>query len=270
MSPHPDITSVTTWDAFRQHWRGPHNFLMGGECSPLAFKFPPVDRVIAELSADAEARITCGIRGNTLDLADYSTHFRSLSIEKAMQEPFSLAHFKLSRFDAPGKFLHGFGVQVLERWQKAITAAGFTFDRCNPIIFISGLKSATNYHMDFSHVLAWQIYGTKNFCGLRDPDRWAPRPVRVNYKPGTGEFQRPADLSADDLHCLRMPPGAALWNVLLTPHEVLGEGDQVAMSVNLSHGGLRLHGQLSPNEAELEESRRAQSEQASVPVKGTY
>jgi hypothetical protein len=42
------------------------------------------------------------------------------------------------------------------------------------------------------------------------------------------------------------------------------------MSVNLSHGGLRLHGQLSPNEAELEESRRAQSEQASVPVKGTY
>lgn len=88
-------------------------------------------------------------------------------------------------------------------------------DRCYPIVFISGKGSATNYHMDFSHVLAWQIYGTKRFCGLVDPDRWASREARVNYKPGA--FPKPADIREEHSLCYDMRPGDKLWNVLLTP-----------------------------------------------------
>lgn len=266
----PDTTPARTWDDFRRRWAGPHNFLLEGACAPFDFDFPPIDQVIAELAADEQARVTCGHKGGSLDMVDYREHFRSLPLEKAMEEPFSLAHFKLSNLDAPGKFLHGFGQRVLEPWKQTFTAAGFTFDRCYPIIFISGRDSATNYHMDLSHVLAWQIYGTKRFCGLKDPDRWAPKDMRLNYKPGPGNCDRPDDLTEDDELCHMMPPGAALWNVLLTPHWVDSVGDEIAMSVNFSHGGVRLNGQLSPNEAEVEAYREADPEHAPKRVRSTY
>ena len=101
-------------------------------------------------------------------------------------------------------------------------------------------------------MLAWQIYGTKRFCGLKDPNRWAPREVRVNYQ--AGQFARPSELTDADALCHAMRPGDALWNVLLTPHWVEA-GDEVALSVNISHGGLRYRGKLSRNEQELVEHR---------------
>jgi hypothetical protein len=265
----PNASIVNTWDDFHQRWAGPHNFLLAGDCvKPLKWDFPPLDQVIAELRADEMARITSGTVGDKLDISDQRERFCAMSVEKAMDEPFSLAHFKLSRFDAPGKFLHGFGDKVLTGWQNTLTAVGYTFDRCYPIIFISGRNSATNYHMDFSHVLAWQIHGSKRFCGLKDPDRWAPRDMRVNYNPN--DFAKPAELTDADAHCLTMPPGAMLWNVLLTPHWVSSADDQVAMSVNLSHGGLRLHGKLSPNEAELEVFRQTNLDGAPQKLQGRY
>src|SRR5690606_24128687 len=116
-------------------------------------------------------RITPGSRGDALDVStDIAASFRAMSIERALASPFALAHFKLSEFDAPGKCLHGFKERVLDRWTAALRAWGFTWTRCYPIIFISGPGCATNYHMDFSHVLACQVYGTKRFCGLRNPD----------------------------------------------------------------------------------------------------
>ena len=65
-----------------------------------------------------------------------------------------------------------------------------------------------------------------------------------------------------------MKPGDTLWNALLTPHWV-DAGDEAAMSVNLSHGGLRRNGRLCPFEAELEEYRQADSEKAPKPHKAT-
>ena len=63
-------------------------------------------------------------------------------------------------------------------------------------------------------MLAWQIYGTKHFCGLTDPDRWAPREMRLNYNPS--EFAKPEALTDADALCYTMRPGDALWNVQLT------------------------------------------------------
>ena len=173
-----------------------------------------------------------------------------------MHGPFALAHFHLSVFDAPGRILHGFEEHVLAPWQRALRDKGFTWDRCYPIVFISGIECATNYRMDFSHVLAWQVYGIKRFWGLKDPDRWAPRDVRLTYR--AGAVEKPADIVDDDPLCYDMGPGDVLWNALLTPHWVEA-GTDVAMSINLSHGGLRLNGKLCPHEQELADYRRAQA-----------
>jgi hypothetical protein len=121
--------------------------------------------------------------------------------------------------------------------------------------------------MDFSHVLAWQIYGTKRFCGLRDPDRWAPKEARVTYAPAN--FAKPAELGDDDALCYDMTPGTTLWNCLLTPHWVEA-ANEVAMSVNISHGGLRLNGRLCPHERELEEYRAVNPQKAPAAFKAAY
>ena len=246
--------TVTTWEEFCDAWDGVHNFLMADECVPFSFDMPPLERVISEMRDDPKARITSGVKGKTLLLEDIAEQFRATPVEEVLTQPFGLAHFELSVFDHPGKFLHGFTQQVLDPWQAALKKAGFTFDRCNPIIFISGPQSATNYHMDFSHVLAWQIYGQKRFCGLKAPGRWAPWRARVVYTPSN--FERPQELQKSAELCYDMPPGSVLWNALLTPHWVEA-GNEAAMSVNISHGGLRLHGRLCPFERELEDYREA-------------
>jgi hypothetical protein len=259
--------TVQTWHEFQQHWAGVHNFRMAGECAPFDFKIPDLDRVIEELRTDDLTRITTGSRGSQLTLDDFSAEFRSKPLDKAMAGPFALAHFKLSRFDAPGKFLHGFGARVLTPWQAALHDAGFTFDRCYPIIFISGKNCATNYHLDLSHVVACQIYGTKRFCGLQDPQRWAPHEIRMDGK--SSAVSKPGALTDADTLCYEMSPGSVVWNAMLTPHWVEA-GDEVAMSINFSHGGLRFQGQLCPHEQELRDYQAANPDAAQPSPTGAY
>jgi hypothetical protein len=267
MAPTIQPFSVLTWSEFQQHWAGIHNFRMAGECAPFDFEVPALDRVIAELRDDELVRITTGARGARSQLKDSSAEFRTKSIEEAMAGPFALAHFKLSRFDTPGKFLHGFGQKVLAPWQAALNRAGFTFDRCYPIIFISGKNCATNYHMDLSHVVAWQIYGKKRFCGLQDPRRWAPHELRMNCK--APEVSLPDALTEADTLCYEMSPGAVVWNAMLTPHWVEA-GNDVAMSINFSHGGLRYQGQLCPHEQEHMDYQAAHPDIAEKSPIGAY
>ncbi len=160
-----------------------------------------------------------------------------------------MSHFKLPNFYAPGRLFHGFEEQVLDPWRTALAEAGFTWTRCYPIIFISGPHCATNYHMDRSHVVAWQRHGIKRFVGLQDPHRWAPLEERM--LPG-GNMKRPPAITEADTLPYEMKPGETLWNALLTPHWVEA-ADHVTYSINLSHGGLRLNGNLCPHEQELED-----------------
>ncbi len=240
--------TITSWAQFKAAWDGVHNFLMGGECVPFEFELPAIERIVEEVRQDPEARITSGRKGRTLDFSSVAEQFRSLPIDEAMGCEFGLAHFKLANFYGAGRFLEGFEERVMQPWHRALRGQGFEWDRCYPIVFISGPGSASNYHMDFSHVVAWQRYGTKRFCGLTDPQRWAPREVRVAYDPFGGR-EMPEGIGPDDQVCYTMEPGDVLWNAFLTPHWVeAGEG--VAMSFNLSHGGLKLNGQLCAFEQE--------------------
>ena len=107
--------------------------------------------------------------------------------------------------------------------------------------------------MDQSHVVACQIHGRKRWTWLRDPSRWADRETRLTHD--AGQLKKPALLAAGDTVTVDMGPGSALFNKLLTPHWVEavadGEGEEVAVSLNISHGGLALNGELMRNEAEL-------------------
>ena len=267
------MRTISSWAGFGDAWNGPLNFLMSGECAPFAFDLPPVEQVIAEMCDEPGTYILSGIKSDSLDQADIAEIFRAKPLAEAIDGPFTMMHFKLSQFDEPGRFLHGFEAQVMAPWRAALDANGFTYDRCSPIIFISGRGCTTNYHMDFSHVLAWQRYGSKHFHGLKDPNRWAPRDVRNTYKPeyedNPSGFSRPSDLADDDALSVEMRPGSVLWNVLLTPHWV-DAGDEIAMSINLSHGGLRYQGDLSPNEADLAAYRLAAPGHVPETYGGTY
>lgn len=253
--------TIETWDDFRQHWDGVLNFLMSDECVPFSFEMPSIEDVIDEIRRDADARIWRGAKGDTLDKVDISESFRQLSIDEAVISQFQMSHFKLHNFYGKGQLFDGFQEQVMEPWQNALTNAGFTWTRCYPILFISGPNCATNYHMDYSHVLAWQRYGSKRFVGLKDPERWAPLGARIH----SASIQKPSGINEDDELAYLMQPDDVLWNAFLTPHWVEAS-DSVAYSINISHGGLRLNGELCRHEQELENWRTQNPDEQNIGI----
>ena len=243
------VKSVETWDAFPQAWSGLQNFWVGGDVFPYRFSFPPLDTLIDVVRRDEKARILAGRPGDRFDGTDVAAQFRALPIEDAVRAPVQMSHFALERFTAPGQILAGLD-QVVQRWQTALAEQGFTWTRIYPILFLSGPFCHTNYHIDRSHVLAWQISGQKRFCWLKDPERWCPAEVRRQLGNPDG-IVRPEGLTADDTIEATMQPGDTLMNVPLTPHWVYATAE-TAYSINVAHWDLRLHGQLCPMGREVE------------------
>ncbi len=252
-------TASTAAD-LRSLWAGARNALLAGECVPFAWEPPPVADVVDRLRRDDDVRL----RDLSPDRPDspyyredgFIDDFRALPLERVMEMPFGLSHFKLTNFTSRGDLFAGLWTEVMEPWQAFLARAGFTWYRCYPIVFISGAAVPGRYHMDVSHVVAWQLHGTKVFNGLLDPYRWTPleRAVDPDWRAG---MVRPEGLRAADVLSYVMPPGAVLWNQPLTPHWVDASGadaggadasgaGEVAASINISHGGLRLDGELSP------------------------
>lgn len=246
---------VVTWEEFCRRWSGLYNFRMTGEVVPFDFEWPSVEEIVDAIRSDEEARIWRGAQGDRLDRTDVSDWFRSLPLEEAVRSRVQMSHFNLQRVSGPGQVLEGLFERVVQPWQEALRANGFTWDRMNPIVFLSGPQCHTNYHMDGSHVLAIQVAGTKVFCATKDPQRWAPHEARRTY----WDTSMPEGITEDDVIRYEMKPGDVLWNPILIPHWVYA-GDETAYSLNISHGGLRLNGELSPLGAELveiEAARRA-------------
>ncbi|WP_127580449.1 hypothetical protein [Paenibacillus koleovorans] len=239
--------TISTWREFQDDWDGVLNFLMkGDELVPFRYTMPSIERIVETLRSDPDTRITPGVKGNALNLTDIRASFCALPIEEAVRASVALAHFKLNKFFGDGQLLEGFEEGVMRPWTDALQEAGFTWTRCYPILFISGPGCATNYHLDFSQVIAWQTHGTKLFSGLQDPERWAPFETRLRSK----GISRPDGLTDADALTYAMPPGTVLWNTFLTPHWVEAS-DQIACSINISHGGLRYKGKLCRHEQEI-------------------
>jgi hypothetical protein len=237
-------------EEFQTNRGGSLNFLLAGECVPFSFTFPPVHQIVEAVRQHPQAHIWRGTKGKSLEKRDIAVEFRAAPPEAALAMPFQMSHFNRANFYGPTEFLHGFEEQFMRPWKKVLIEGGFTWERCYPNIFISGPHCATNYHLAVSHVLAWQIHGTKIFSGLRDPERWAPLEEMVQEK-HRNAVSKPDGLKAEDVLAYVMKPGDVLWNQFLTPHWV-DAADEVACSISLSHGGLRWKGKLCHREERLE------------------
>jgi hypothetical protein len=266
------VTVAHAWAEVASNFHSEQNFVLEGACSPAGaaaattpadFQFPSADAIVDALRQHPDTRISTGIPKAALDLGTdtdtqaFATALRNAPLEEVLRTRFALAHFKLEAFDVPGGLLEGLREQLIVPWTAALQAAGFSFHRCYPILFITNagkelsevMPAETSYHMDQSHVVAWQIYGRKRWNWLSKPSAWADREMRLTHIPG--ELQRPRQLVQKDVVRLVMGPGQALFNKLLTPHWVEAVEGDVAVSLNLSHGGLALDGQLMRNETEL-------------------
>lgn len=240
------MLEAPTWEQFRNLWSGTQNVRLTGECIPFSFDMPPLEVVVDEVRRCPESRLYLDHVAEPVK-DERRDAFAEMPIGEALATPFSLALFKLDALSGPGELFEGFEERVMDPWRSALSAAGFEWRRCYPIIFVSGANCSTDYHMDQSHVVAWQMFGTKRFCWLKDPERWAPREVRLDR---ALHHTRPEGIEEAETVCFEMQPGDVLWNQILTPHWVEAP-DGVSYSINLSHGGLRLNGTLCPFEEEL-------------------
>ena len=245
--------TVTSWDEFKEHWDGLLNFVMGSELVQFKFDLPPIDQMVDEIRHCPGSRIYSGIKQATFDHTNIADAFPKLPIAEAMESPFNLSNFKLEDLSAPGQLFHGLEEQWIESWRESLRNHGFSWDECFPIVFISGKGCATNYHTDVAHVLLWQVYGTKMFNGLKDPDRWTT--LEERYESDKLSQTQPAEITEEDILKYELIPGAALWNTFTTPHWV-DATDEVAASLALVHRGLRLSGKLCPHEEEVREYGR--------------
>jgi hypothetical protein len=252
------IDTIATWDEFRQKWKGGQNILLRGEVFPYTYASPPLSQVIDAVRQNERARIVTGRRAERPEATSMTSstylEFRDLPIEEAVRAPVQLSHFEVNEFTAPGQVLEGLK-EMFDDWYATLAAHGFSCTATQRAMFLSGPHSHTNYHIDGSYVLAWQILGRKRFCFTKDPERWCNREMRRQYSGRYDLMVRPADLTSDDIIEVEMQPGDVLWNSMMTPHWVYSL-DETSYSLNLVHVGLRCDGELSAMGHELEQIRR--------------
>ena len=165
--------AAETWPEFERRWGELRNFLVGGEVvrSFGGFPMPPLERIIEGVRAEPTTVFRSGVKQAAFDLTDVSSEFRALPVGEAVRSRFILAHFDLqASFGGAGGVFEGLEEVWVEPWREQLRRRGFTFDRVFSILFAAGPHSATNYHMDYTHQLAWQHYGEKNWHGLVSPD----------------------------------------------------------------------------------------------------
>lgn len=240
---------VTTWLEFTQRWSCVYNFFLSGELtSSFDFDLPPLEQLVEEVRRDEGAIFRTGTKQDEFDLTQIP-EAKTMDLEKLFQRSFVLAHFALAeRLGGKGQVFDGIQERWLKPWEERLAAQGFTWERIFPILFVSGPHSATQYHMDYTHQLAWQRYGTKHFHGLKNPDHWTTPELR-----GRCELKgmvKPAAITEADVYTLVQPPDTMLWNAAFTPHWV-ETFDKPAATLTLAHASLRHHGQLCPHAVEF-------------------
>ena len=234
------------WVKFLYSWSGIINFKFKTEYNIFLFEFPDVHKIIDILRKDNDVFIYSGNNGNILNKKQLNNCIKNISIEKFCENKFQLSHFKLEKYFKKNNFLYQFDKKILKPWKTLLRLNNFTWDRCYPIIFISGINSSTNYHLDYSHVLAWQIFGEKNFYSIHKPDNW----VSIEERMLCNKLSKPKLLKTKDIIKNVIKPNELFWNTFLTPHWVESK-NKISLSINISHGGLKHNNKLCKHEHEL-------------------
>ena len=259
----------TAWPEFQRRWGELHNFLVApGEVTRGfgGYQMPPLERIFEEVREDPGAIFRSGVKAAAFDLTDISAEVLALPVAEALQQRFVLAHFDLhGSFGGPGQVFEGLEEAWVEPWREQLRRHGFTFGSVFSILFAAGPHSATNFHLDYSHQLAWQQFGEKHWHGLVDPERWTTIQQRCEAKL---DMVRPATLAPEHIYTVVQSPGSVLWNPITTPHWV-ETYDTPALTLTLVHRGLRLHGKLCPAEQACEGYKIAHPPPASVPMSDT-
>lgn len=252
--------TARTHEDFLTVWNGRRNFLIGPELIAFNTPMPPREEIVDILRRDPESRVQFLGMEDGAEKEALIEMFRTAPLEQIVNLPFSLANFFLHNFYEPGGFLRDFQKDVMIPWRSFLSSMGLTWQRCYPIFFISGKNSSSTYHVDVSHVLAWQIHGVKVFNGFRDPENHAGVQHIVDNR-NEYRVEIPPDFDPDLILTYRMDPGDILWNQLLTPHWVDSE-DEIAVSVNISHGGIAYQKTFCPNEQILRKRWEEHPEEA--------
>ncbi|MBT3345624.1 MAG: hypothetical protein HN712_18550 [Gemmatimonadetes bacterium] len=252
VSPFDFSTPVTARrrEEFLLLWNETRNFLLGRELIHFDLDFPSAEEIVDILRQHGDTKLSSNQLEDDAAEADLVDKLRNAPLEQVMDLPFNIATFELHNFYGPGQFLEEFQQRVMIPWRTFLSAAGLTWQRCYPIIFISGKGCSSQFHADNSHVMAWQIHGTKAFHGFQDPSKYGPI-QRIVDERNQYRSRLPPEHDPADLLSYFMEPGDMLWNQLLTPHWVDGGNDDIAVSVNISHGGIQHAGQFCPNEQVL-------------------
>ncbi len=235
---------------FLHLWKETRNFLLAPELIEFEMTFPDAEKIIDILRKDSDAQIGSNRLQDEAAVTDLVDKMRNAPLEQIVDLPFNISMFELHKFYGEGQFLREFQDRVMIPWRTFLASSGLTWQRAYPILFISGKGGRSKYHVDISHVMAWQIHGQKTFNGFRDPSKYGPIQGIVDDR-GQYPQELPPDHAPDDLLSYVMEPGDMLWNQLLTPHWVNGGAKEIAVSVNISHGGIQQGGQFCPNEQVL-------------------
>ena len=230
-------------------WNETRNFLLGPQLIEFDMSFPTAEEIVDILRRHPDTKLSSNRLEDEAAEADLVDKLKNAPMEQVVDLPFNIACFELHNFYGPGQFLSEFQQRVMIPWRTLLSAVGLTWQRCYPIIFISGKGCSSNFHADNSHVVAWQIHGTKAFHGFQDPAKYGPVQEIVDAR--GCRTRLPPEHNPADLLSYFMEPGDLLWTQLLTPHWVDGGDKEIAVSVNISHGGIQHAGQFSPNEQVL-------------------
>jgi hypothetical protein len=247
---------------FGDMWHRDVNFMLHPELIQFEMDMPSAYEMVDILRRDPEARVQfLSDELTEFEQNALAEEFKATKIETAAEMSFSLAHFFLRKFYGPGQFLHAFQEKVMIPWRTFLSGMGFTWQRCYPIIFISGKGCSSSYHADISHVLAWQVHGVKHFNGFKVPEQVLSTDKSVNERSAIRQIS-PPEHRPEDVLSYAMHPGDLLWNQLLTPHWVVASDDEIAVSVNISHGGVMFSGQYCPREKALRKRWEIHPEEA--------
>lgn len=238
--------TVSNWEGFNREWGGLHNFLLDGEITAgFDFELPPLETIIEEVRRAPGSVVRSGRKAAGFDLTDVKAEFNALPLDQAMQRPFVLAHFKVHpELTGPGQVFEDLQDRWVEPWKQRLRDHDFDFDNVFVALFCSGPDSASNYHMDYTHQLAWQRYGSKHFLGFKDHNHWTTPAERGRCQ--LKEMIRPAGITPADTYTLVQTPGTVLWNAHTTPHWV-DTHDGCAATLTLVHDQLRHNGELCPH-----------------------